>query len=129
MMNQVPFCRQQHSGRVAPIGDRMPPAGDNAAVIRPNPDRFYSYHAFRLSAPDEPVDMLIDYPTTRRYDRPRMRALKDVTRWAIWRQRRVCEGVERYHSLGDFEGINACACKALKDITSWAISKHRRVCG
>jgi hypothetical protein len=61
----------------------MPPAGDDAAVVRPNPDSFYSSHAFTLSRPDEPDEMLIQYPTTGATG--------------------VCEPVASYHSLGDFE--------------------------
>jgi hypothetical protein len=71
MMNHVPFCRHQRVGRVAPIGGCMPPAGDDAAVVRPKPDPFYLFiylsYSFTLSGPDELEldDLPIDYLTTR----------------------------------------------------------------
>jgi hypothetical protein len=82
MMNQVPFCRQQRSGRVAPIGECMPSAGDAATAVRPNPDQFYSshfIHAFTSSGLDE-VDVLpIEYPTTRSHGGGRLRGVNDIT--------------------------------------------------
>jgi hypothetical protein len=41
MIYQVPFCRQQSSGRVALIGECLPFACDDAAVVRLNPDPFF----------------------------------------------------------------------------------------
>jgi hypothetical protein len=80
----------------------MPVAGDDAAVIRPNPDPLYSSHAFMLSGPDELDDMHTESLTTRYHRGATMRALKDITRCSISRRQRVCQGVEGYHSLGDF---------------------------
>jgi hypothetical protein len=67
------------------------------------------------------------------------RALRDRTPWAISKQTEKyhslgdfegiesvsgCEGVERHHSLGDFEDIDAGPdVTALRDISRWAISK------
>jgi hypothetical protein len=109
MMNHVPFCTQQRSGRVAPISGCMPPAGDDAAVVRPNPDPFHSSHAFTLSGPDELDDMLVEYLTTRCHIGARMKALTDITRWAASKGAGAClMGFERHQSLGGLEGSGAC---------------------
>jgi hypothetical protein len=129
MIHQVPFCRQQSSGRVAPIGECLPPTCDDAAVVRPNPDPFSPSHAFKLSGPDELDDTPIEYPTTRCHCGARMRAVKNTNRWAVSKASAsvqvrmtlkniirwvifegISEGVrvnavEDYHHLGDFEGI------------------------
>jgi hypothetical protein len=60
----------------------MPPAGDDAVVVRPNPDQFYSSHALTLSGPDELDVLLIEYPTTRSHGGGRLRALNDISLWA-----------------------------------------------
>jgi hypothetical protein len=61
----------------------MPPAGDDAAVIKPNSDPFYSSYAFTLSSPDELDEMPIVYLNTPSYSGVCVRGLKDMTRWAI----------------------------------------------
>jgi hypothetical protein len=62
MMNHLPFCKQQSSARLASIGGCMPPAGDDAAVVRANPDLLSPSHPFMLSGPDDLDEVFIQYP-------------------------------------------------------------------
>jgi hypothetical protein len=83
----------------------MPPAPDEAAVVRPNPDSFHSSYAFTLRGPDELDDMPPECPTIRCYGGAPMRALNDIIRWAIPKQRRVA-GRDRRARRKFWEKVN-----------------------